>query len=71
MNVEDCMRAAFQALLRGDTAERDRLCKLAENLMRAGDRVRAGGPLIEGEAIRVADVIALPDRSNLSVRDRS
>lgn len=57
------MRAAFAALLRGDTAERDRLCKMAEQLIRAQDRVAAGGPLIEGEAIEICpDVICLPDR---------
>jgi hypothetical protein len=53
MSVEDCLKAAWQALLRGDLAERDRLCKLAENLMRMKDRHDAGGPVIEGEAIRV------------------
>lgn len=30
ITVEDCMKAAMVALLRGDTAERDRLCELAE-----------------------------------------
>jgi hypothetical protein len=34
MSVDDCLKAAWQALLRGDTAERDRLCALAENIMR-------------------------------------
>ncbi len=32
---EGCLRAAYQALLRGDTAERDRLCKRAEALLQA------------------------------------
>jgi hypothetical protein len=70
LTVEDCMRRAFQALLRGDTAERDRMCALAKNLMNAVDRLAAGGPLIEGDAIRSAivpnlsKVICLPDRSN-------
>jgi ketosteroid isomerase-like protein len=49
MTADDCVRAAFQALLRGDTAERDRLCALAEDLMRRRDRLNAGGPLIEGD----------------------
>jgi hypothetical protein len=62
--TQDYMRAAFAALLRGDTAERDRLCKMAEQLIRAQDRMAAGGPIIEGEAIEIRrDVIALPDRS--------
>lgn len=30
ITVQDTLRAAFHALLQGDTAERDRLCKLAE-----------------------------------------
>lgn len=28
--LQDCVAGAFQALLRGDTAERDRLCAIAE-----------------------------------------
>lgn len=30
ITVEDCLKAAMAALLRGDTAERDRLCELAK-----------------------------------------
>lgn len=30
ITIEDCLKGAFQALLRGDLEERDRLCKLAE-----------------------------------------
>jgi hypothetical protein len=30
ITLQDCLAGAFQALLRGDTAERDRLCALAE-----------------------------------------
>lgn len=30
ITVEDCLRGAFAALLRGDTDERDRLCAMAE-----------------------------------------
>ena len=33
--TEDCLRGAFAALLRGDTAERDRLCARAERLVEA------------------------------------
>ena len=29
-NLQDCLAGAFQALLRGDTVERDKLCALAE-----------------------------------------
>lgn len=31
----DCMRAAFQAILRGDYAERDRLCERSKTLIAA------------------------------------
>lgn len=54
--VESLLRDAFQALLRGDYAERDRLCGLAENLINARDRVeRSGRPseITIGEEIRV------------------
>lgn len=30
ITVQDCLKGAFAALLRGDLEERDRLCKLAE-----------------------------------------
>lgn len=30
ITIQDCLAGAFQALLRGDTAERDQLCALAE-----------------------------------------
>ncbi len=30
ITVQDCMQGAWQALLRGDTDERDKLCALAE-----------------------------------------
>lgn len=32
---DDCLRAAFAALVRGDTRERDRLCARAEILIKA------------------------------------
>jgi hypothetical protein len=67
MSPDDCLKAAWNALLRGDLAERDRMCDLAKNLMNAGERVRSGGPIIEGEAIRVGEAIALPDLSAESV----
>lgn len=37
---EDCLRAAFKALLGGDRAERDRLCDLANKLHANEGRVR-------------------------------
>jgi len=33
LTVKDCMQAAFQALLNGDLAERDRLCAMIEKVM--------------------------------------
>jgi hypothetical protein len=41
---EDLLRAAFQALLRGDTAERDRLC----------DRIKARQSAREAESVKLA-----------------
>lgn len=32
---EQCLKAAFQALLKGDTKERDRLCDRAKELLKA------------------------------------
>lgn len=55
--VDDLMRDAFAALLRGDIAERDRLCAAATNLLNAERRMREGGPASLGEPI------ILPDRS--------
>jgi len=55
MKVDDLLREAFAALLRGDTAERDRLCALAENLIKAGDRVRSGRALVLGQPIMLTD----------------
>jgi hypothetical protein len=58
MTPEDCLRAAWQALLRGDTAERDRLCDLAHNVINAGERVHRTGDVrqvVQGELIRLPD----------------
>lgn len=40
MTAEEALRAAFAALLRGDTAERDRLCDLAKDLHEQEERIR-------------------------------
>lgn len=63
MTVNDCLKVAFQALLKGDTATRDRYCALAENLMACGDRKAAGYPA--EEIVQQGAPICLPD---LSVR---
>jgi hypothetical protein len=43
--VEDCLAAAFQALLRGDLAERDRLCALATTAFGDQQAVAANTPV--------------------------
>ena len=62
MTAEQCLKAAFAALLRGDTAERDRYCDLAKNVMAVGERIDKGYPATE--AIVTSAPICLPDRSN-------
>lgn len=59
MTVEACMKAAWAALLKGDTAGRDRYCDLAKNLMAAGDRKAAGYPA--EEIVCQGAPICLPD----------
>jgi hypothetical protein len=53
ITVEDCLKGAFQALLRGDTADRDRLCAMAEKAMRGKPCVPGNTPVAGGEAIDV------------------
>lgn len=38
MSAQEHMRAAFQAILNGDYAERDRLCALAEQALKNEER---------------------------------
>jgi hypothetical protein len=66
MDSKDCLRAAWNALLKGDLDARDRYCDMAEDLLRRGERIREHGPsaVIEGEFIEVPNVIYLPDYSN-------
>jgi hypothetical protein len=61
MTVEDCMKLAWQSLLKGDTAGRDRYCDLAKNLMAVRDRLDRGYP--NTEAIVTSAPICLPDLS--------
>lgn len=42
LTADECLKAAFADLLRGDTAERDRLCKLAAHIN--GQQDRAADP---------------------------
>lgn len=41
LTVQDCMAGAFQALLRGGLAERDRLCALAQRAFRGNESIPA------------------------------
>ena len=43
---QDCMAGAFQALMRGDLAERDRLCALARRAFAGRDAVAADTPVL-------------------------
>lgn len=45
LTVEDCMRGAWQALLRGDLEERSRLVALAERALKGGDAVQGDAPV--------------------------
>lgn len=56
--VDDYMRAAWQALLDGDLARRDELCRQAERLMRAQETGAA-----MHNAFDRTQVICLGDRS--------
>jgi hypothetical protein len=58
MTAQDCLRAAWQALLRGDTAERDRLCGLANNVLNASERIQKTSDhrqIVKGDLIRLPD----------------
>jgi len=81
MTIEDCMRAAFQALLRGDLAERDRMCDLARNIINARDRIQKTGDasdIIQGTPIqlptqteeRQSGTLAKPNHDLRQVRPR-
>lgn len=65
MTVDDCLRAAWRALLRGDTAERDRYCDLAKNVMAVQDRLGSGYPTVE--AVVPGAPICLPDLSKQEI----
>lgn len=56
--VKDCLAAAFHALLRGDTAERDRQCARAESIMAAQAataKIDIGRDEIVGRLLRLAE----------------
>lgn len=69
ITVEDCLRGAFAALLKGDTATRDKLCAAAERAFNGraevpGDTPVYGGPTIDGECSDLPPVIHLTDQSH-------
>jgi len=43
--AEDLLKDAWEALMRGDLKERDRLCDLATHIINQRIRVKEGGPL--------------------------
>lgn len=55
MTPEQCLKKAWEALLRGDTVGRDRWCGLARTLYDAQARVRQRRPIIEGKLIELSD----------------
>lgn len=56
MTVEDLTRAAFQALLRGDTAARDRYCAMAKALMEG----RVENPMVPQKPIHIGEAKRVP-----------
>lgn len=47
ITVEDCLKGAFQALLKGDTHQRDVLCAMAEKTMK-GESCSSNTPVSQG-----------------------
>lgn len=58
--VGDRMRQAFQALLRGDTAERDRLCAEAREII---DRQSSAAGFVRQTLQRPIKLVEQPDGS--------
>ena len=46
--LQDCLAGAFQALLMGDSDERDKLCAMAERTFAGCDSVSGDTPIIMG-----------------------
>lgn len=59
----DSLKAAFAALLEGDTAERDRLCRLAEMQMQAEARSAALAQVLGTDFYVSADGTAYTGRA--------
>jgi len=65
--VQELLRLAMQALMRGDTTERDRLVAAAEAMWQeAGispqtDREKSQGPINRGRLVKGADGVYRPE----------
>lgn len=46
ITLQDCLAGAFQALLRGDTNERDKLCALAERAFKNNNSLPRDTPVL-------------------------
>lgn len=69
MSSQDHLRAAFQALLRGDTDERDRLCKEAEISLKReemNEKARAVAKVLSVDFYVTADGRAISSKAMYS-----
>jgi hypothetical protein len=58
--ADDCLKAAFAALLDGDTATRDRHLRDAEAILKLSERVRRGEPVVAGPPIHIGEAKKVP-----------
>lgn len=63
---EDCLKAAWAALLEGDTGERDRQCALAEHMLEQQRRILAGGE----KAMSASPIIQLIEQNDGSFKPK-
>ncbi len=60
MTVKDCLQGAFQALLRGDTHQRDVLCAMAEKAFKPGETSCPGDRSVLKLTITDAEFVEIP-----------
>ena len=60
MNEQDCLRQAWQCLLKNDLKGRDYWCARATGVRNMRIRVKEGGPPLDGEPIKL---VRQPDDS--------
>ncbi len=58
----ECLRAAFGALLEGDTVERDRLCRRAEELQAAETKAAAVAKVLSVDFYVTRAGVAIPTK---------